>query len=45
MFFVTVELISIRENIKAATKVDIWEKFKRFIKRELKKRKMNFQKL
>lgn len=33
MFLVTVELISIRENIKAATKVDIWEKFKSILRR------------
>ena len=33
MFLVGVELLSIRENIKAATKVDIWEKFKVVLRR------------
>ena len=33
MFLVGVELLSIRENIKAATKVDIWEKFKTVLRR------------
>ena len=33
MFLVGVELLSIRENIKAATKVDIWEKFKSILRR------------
>jgi len=33
MFLVTVELISIKENIKAATKVDIWKKFKGLLRR------------
>ena len=42
MFLVTVELISIRENIKAATKVDIWEKFKGLLRRA-KEEKDEFQ--
>lgn len=42
MFLVTVELISIRENIKAATKVDIWKKFKGLLRR-VKEEKDEFQ--
>ena len=42
MFLVTVELISIKENIKAATKVDIWEKFKGLLRRA-KEEKDEFQ--
>lgn len=42
MFLVTVELISIRENIKAATKIDIWGKFKGLLRR-VKEEKDEFQ--
>ena len=42
MFLVGVELLSIRENIKAATKVDIWEKFKNLLRRA-KEEKDEFQ--